>query len=79
MNFWEKKRERSGKTQQQIADEVGRSKQLVSAWERDLAVPPLELAHQLAAAYGSAVPRVLKEMQAQAQRIRKPKETVAAK
>jgi transcriptional regulator with XRE-family HTH domain len=78
MNFWARQRERINKTQAEIADSIGRTKALVSAWERDEAVPPLEHATALASAYRVKVARVLAEMQDQAKRIRKPRLAHAA-
>lgn len=73
MNFWARQRIQSGKTQRDIGGPIGKTKALVSAWERDEAVPPLEHADRLAILYGVPVGRVLHEMKLQAKRIRKPR------
>jgi transcriptional regulator with XRE-family HTH domain len=79
MNFWSTQRTLAGKTQREIGRPIGKTKALVSAWERDEAVPPLEHADTLAALYGVPVGRILREMKLQAQRIRKPRLSIAGK
>ena len=73
MNFWARQRIQTGRTQLDIGQPIGKSKALVSAWERDEAVPPLEHADRLATLYGVPVARILHEMKLQAKRIRKPR------
>jgi transcriptional regulator with XRE-family HTH domain len=65
--FWKSQREKLGKTQLQIAIEMGRAPSLVSAWDLGKAIPGLRDSEKLAEVFKVSEKRIVEEIVAQKQ------------